>query len=202
MTKRTAPDLILTLEEVAELLKVSTATIRRYTKRSHQPLPFLTLGGRTMRFRAEDVNDWLNKQRSNYRGKKEPEPSVPAPVGRVWKNYLRARAKHCANKGRKDVAPPTLTPAIQKQIEAAIAIHGEDKANYCGIGIFLSDFHLDEKHQMKAHLVWRMEPRDNVEEFSRLYLEAMDKKENRWRQQKTNQKSERTESIGGAARTG
>jgi len=47
---------ILTIEELAELLKVSTRTIRRIIRR--RELPYIRIG-RQLRFRRGDVDAWL-----------------------------------------------------------------------------------------------------------------------------------------------
>ena len=48
---------ILTIEELADLLKVSTRTIRRIVKR--RELPYIRIG-RQLRFRRESIDAWLD----------------------------------------------------------------------------------------------------------------------------------------------
>jgi len=47
----------LTVEELAELLKVSPRTIRRIIKRKEMPVIRI---GRQLRFRRQDVDNWLD----------------------------------------------------------------------------------------------------------------------------------------------
>ena len=50
---------LMTIEELAKLLKVSTRTIRRVIKR--RELPVIRIG-RQFRFRRQDIDDWLDSQ--------------------------------------------------------------------------------------------------------------------------------------------
>jgi excisionase family DNA binding protein len=47
---------LLSIEEVADLLNVSTASVRRYLK---DGLPYMRFGGRMLRFRRSDVHKWM-----------------------------------------------------------------------------------------------------------------------------------------------
>jgi excisionase family DNA binding protein len=51
---------LLTIQEVAELLRVSASSVRRLQQGRH--LPFIKVGG-SVRFAKDDVLDFLKKQR-------------------------------------------------------------------------------------------------------------------------------------------
>lgn len=50
---------LLTLEEVAEILKLSLQTIRRYIHRAENPIPVIYLSNQEMRIRKSDLIDWM-----------------------------------------------------------------------------------------------------------------------------------------------
>lgn len=54
---------ILTITEVAALLKLSKRTICTLMVQPTNPLPFLKIG-RSVRFRKSDVDEWLNESKA------------------------------------------------------------------------------------------------------------------------------------------
>lgn len=56
-------DEILTLKEVAQLLKVAEKTV--YTMSQKQELPAFKVGGQ-WRFRREDINRWIDQQQAKW----------------------------------------------------------------------------------------------------------------------------------------
>lgn len=59
------PDL-LKPTEVAEMLGVSTETLRTWRKEKHGPRPTY-LSARTIRYRADEVDEWLAEQEREER---------------------------------------------------------------------------------------------------------------------------------------
>lgn len=58
----TTAERLLTYEEVCTVLKTSQATLRRYVKQGRFPAPVKpNPHGRAVRFRYQDVKDWLDK---------------------------------------------------------------------------------------------------------------------------------------------
>lgn len=49
---------LLTLKQVAEVLKVSPRTVQRYITREDNPLPAVSLSPQRMRVRKEDLKQW------------------------------------------------------------------------------------------------------------------------------------------------
>ena len=55
-----SPDL-LTVDDVAELLKVSRSTVYEYLKRDHLPQP-VKIGPRLARWLRQEVEEWIAEQ--------------------------------------------------------------------------------------------------------------------------------------------
>lgn len=70
------PDEILTLPQVAQLLKVSEKTI--YTMAQRGDLPTFKVGGQ-WRFNREDLDNWIEGQKSSHR--EEVDASEPPSSG-------------------------------------------------------------------------------------------------------------------------
>jgi excisionase family DNA binding protein len=58
--KNDEPIELMTIQEVAELLRVSASSVRRLQQGRH--LPFIKVGG-SVRFAKDDILDFLKKQR-------------------------------------------------------------------------------------------------------------------------------------------
>ena len=56
---------ILTLQEVAEYLKVSVEQVYRFVKRDDNPLPVIIISDKTKRVRMSDLQAWLLKQKDS-----------------------------------------------------------------------------------------------------------------------------------------
>jgi predicted DNA-binding transcriptional regulator AlpA len=57
---------ILKLNDVAELLQLSPRQVMNMCKEdANTPIPHIKVNGRSLRFRASDVNAWLNKNTKN-----------------------------------------------------------------------------------------------------------------------------------------
>ena len=54
---------ILTINEAADLIKVSKWTIYRMVE--HRQIPFVKLPSGTLRFRSESLEAWISKQEQN-----------------------------------------------------------------------------------------------------------------------------------------
>jgi excisionase family DNA binding protein len=52
----------MTPDEVASLVRVPRSSVYEYARRSHDPLPSIKVG-RHVRFRAGEVEEWLDRQR-------------------------------------------------------------------------------------------------------------------------------------------
>jgi DNA-binding transcriptional MerR regulator len=66
MTDHTSPeriDALMTIEEVADLLRMPVATIRYWRVLGNGPRGFIV--GRRLRYLRQDVLDWLNEQRES-----------------------------------------------------------------------------------------------------------------------------------------
>lgn len=61
MPETLQPQPYLTTQEVAQLLRRSSTTIWRLTRRPVDPLPGRRLGG-TLLFVADEVTQWINRQ--------------------------------------------------------------------------------------------------------------------------------------------
>jgi excisionase family DNA binding protein len=70
-------DRLLTARAVADMLDVSPETVLRWTRRGE--LPGIRLPGGAIRFRADEVEDWLEERATTSRGKCHPTPLVAAP---------------------------------------------------------------------------------------------------------------------------
>lgn len=77
---------ILTVEEVAEVLKVSRTTIFRW--KTNEGLPYLKIGDRTLRFDREAVLKWAKEQAILSPEAKEPEISPVAKKEKRWKHLV------------------------------------------------------------------------------------------------------------------
>jgi excisionase family DNA binding protein len=64
---------LMTVNEVAALLRASTSWVYRRTYDKHNPLPCLKLHG-AVRFRLADIEAWLDAHQRS---------AMPQPVGRV-----------------------------------------------------------------------------------------------------------------------
>jgi excisionase family DNA binding protein len=51
---------LLTIHELADHLSVSTRTVDRYVRRGQ--IPFVRLPGRSLRFRADAVEEWITRR--------------------------------------------------------------------------------------------------------------------------------------------
>lgn len=58
---------MLTLDQVAEILKVSVTTIRRYMHRENNPLPVVFISKQEIRVNKANLHEWL-KQLPDPRG--------------------------------------------------------------------------------------------------------------------------------------
>jgi excisionase family DNA binding protein len=67
---RLPTDEILTLKEVAELLKVAEKTV--YTMAQERDLPSFKVRGQ-WRFRREDINRWIEQQKNHDTDAEEPD---------------------------------------------------------------------------------------------------------------------------------
>lgn len=56
---------LLTINQVAELLQVSRATIYEYIADPNHPLPVFYLSDRTPRFKRADIEKWLTEKQQN-----------------------------------------------------------------------------------------------------------------------------------------
>ena len=56
---------ILTLQEVADYLKISVEQVYRFIKRDENPMPVIYLSDKTKRVRMTDLQGWLSQQDSN-----------------------------------------------------------------------------------------------------------------------------------------
>lgn len=81
------PDEILTLPEVAQLLKVAEKTI--YTMAQRRTLPAFKVGGQ-WRFRREDLNKWIDGQKLSDRD----SMSASAPYSRIETRKDQKRDDH------------------------------------------------------------------------------------------------------------
>jgi excisionase family DNA binding protein len=52
-------DLLLTVDEVAELLHISRREVLRLTRKASNPLPALKLGHKTIRIEQDGLRAWL-----------------------------------------------------------------------------------------------------------------------------------------------
>jgi excisionase family DNA binding protein len=65
---------IMTVQDVAELLQIDRASVRRMTgeraqRRSHHPIPFVKIGGKMLRFSRPAVEAWWNELCASTNGK-------------------------------------------------------------------------------------------------------------------------------------
>lgn len=96
---------LMTREEVAKYLGVSLPTVWRYMVRDHV-LPFVRVGKRQVRFRAEDVAAYVKKQ-TNKQMKWSAERHKKAAEARRRKaeaQVAEARAKAAGSAGERSVA--------------------------------------------------------------------------------------------------
>jgi excisionase family DNA binding protein len=56
---------ILTLQEVAEYLKVSVEQVYRFVKRDDNPLPVIIISDKTKRVRMSELQAWLSQQKDD-----------------------------------------------------------------------------------------------------------------------------------------
>ena len=52
----------MTTDEVAEMLRVSTETVKNYRRLKVDPIPYIKLSGGAIRFRREAVEQWLRER--------------------------------------------------------------------------------------------------------------------------------------------
>lgn len=113
------------------------------------------------------------------------------PARKCFEAHLEARRRfYKARNGQDPPSPPTLTATVRKKINAAIKVHGFDKARAAGIGLFLSPHHIGQNDRetlyLKPQHAWRMPNSagngpDNVETFSELYFAKRAEKERKRR---------------------
>ena len=53
---------LLTVQEIAEILKVTEASVYSYMKRKINPLPALKLSAQVIRIRVDEFKKWLESQ--------------------------------------------------------------------------------------------------------------------------------------------
>ena len=70
---------LLLAEDIAEWMKVSLITIRRWT--SNGFIPHMRIGQRMVRYREVDIENWLNK--CSFSGRRQRVPEVVMPVERI-----------------------------------------------------------------------------------------------------------------------
>jgi len=68
-------DDLLLAEEIAEWMKVSVITIRRWTSSGF--IPHVRIGQRMVRYRKRDLDSWVNKRSSLGRQHRIPEVMIP-----------------------------------------------------------------------------------------------------------------------------
>lgn len=70
-------DRLLSLEEVVDLLKVSTSTMYRIRKNKALNFPEpVELGNRRLQFSAKAVSEWMDERKGNYHSPHELEAST------------------------------------------------------------------------------------------------------------------------------
>jgi excisionase family DNA binding protein len=65
-------DTYLTVKEVAELVKLSVQTIRRYTM--NKEIPFHKIHDRAVRFRKSEIEEWVEKRKAEKAKAQKEEP--------------------------------------------------------------------------------------------------------------------------------
>ncbi|MBI2118591.1 MAG: helix-turn-helix domain-containing protein [Elusimicrobia bacterium] len=68
-------DDLLLAEEIAEWMKVSVITIRRWTSSGF--IPHVRIGQRMVRYRKKDLDSWLNKRSTSGRQNRIPDVMIP-----------------------------------------------------------------------------------------------------------------------------
>lgn len=53
---------LVTARQVADFLEISTDCVWRFSKRRENPIPTIRFGGRNVRFRLSDVEQWLDRE--------------------------------------------------------------------------------------------------------------------------------------------
>lgn len=66
-------DQLLSVEQVAEILKVEPRTLRVWIRENRSPVSFTRVGGRLLRARASDLEAWLSGLGDGDKGKRPPE---------------------------------------------------------------------------------------------------------------------------------
>jgi excisionase family DNA binding protein len=83
---------LLTARQVAELIGVSPETILRWARRGE--LPAIRLPGGAIRFRQDDLDNWLQERTATPRRGVLPTPQDAAERARYRRGGTVARATH------------------------------------------------------------------------------------------------------------
>jgi excisionase family DNA binding protein len=60
---------LLTIDEVAEILKISRATVYTFINNKENPIPVVYLSDRTPRVKADELGRWVDRQTANQEQK-------------------------------------------------------------------------------------------------------------------------------------